>query len=178
MFLAGIYLLLGENILAVRMVESVWALSWPSAIALIGRRVGGETVGIIAGLLWSIYPIGVFIAGLVYPTGLLATLLACGVLCILPDSHQEFSPRRLFAAGVILGLAALTVPVVVVTIGVLGFWLMYWSSSMKRVSLLFLGAALVIAPWIIRDFYVYDRVVLVEPRVGEHLPACAVRIVT
>ena len=41
---------------------------------------------------------------------------------------------------------------------------------MKRVSLLFLGSAPAIGPWIIRDFYVYDRVVLVEPRVGKHLP--------
>ena len=83
-FLAGIYLLLGENVLAVRMVESVMGALLAVAIAMIGRRVGGDSVGVIAGLLWSIYPIGVFIAGLVYPTGLLAPSwrVGCSVFCL------------------------------------------------------------------------------------------------
>jgi 4-amino-4-deoxy-L-arabinose transferase-like glycosyltransferase len=171
-FLAAIYVLFGERILAVRMVESVMGALLAVIIALIGKRIGGQNAGAIAGILWSIYPLGVFIAGVLYPTNLLTVLLASGVLCFLPDSQQEFSPKRVFAAGVLWGLAALTIPVVLATIGVIGLWLIYWGrvNRLRLLSLLFLGAALVVLPWAIRDFYVYGRIVLVEPRVVQHLP--------
>ena len=171
-FLAAIYVLFGERILAVRMVESVMGALLAVIIALIGKRIGGQNTGAIAGILWGIYPLGIFIVGVLYPTNLLTVLLACGVLCFLPDSQQEFSPKRLFAAGVLWGLAALTIPVVLATIGVIGLWLIYWGrvNRLRLLSLLFLGAALVVLPWAIRDFYVYNRVVLVEPRAVQHLP--------
>ena len=171
-FLAGIYLFFGESILAVRMVESVMGALLAVIIALIGKRIGGQTVGAIAGVLWSIYPLGVFIVGVLYPTNLLTVLLAGGVLCFLPDSQQEFSPKRLFAAGVFWGLAALTIPVTLATIGVIGLWLIYWGrgNRLRLLLLLFLGVALVVLPWAIRDFYVYGRVVIIEPRVIQHLP--------
>jgi 4-amino-4-deoxy-L-arabinose transferase-like glycosyltransferase len=171
-FLASIYLFFGESILAVRMVESVMGALLAVMIALIGKRIGGQAAGAIAGILWSIYPLGVFITGVAYPTNLLTVLLACGLLCFLPDEQQEFSPKRLFAAGVIWGLAALTIPVVLATIGMIGLWLIYWGrvNRLRLLSPLFLGAALVVLPWTLRDFYVYRRVVIVEPRAVQHLP--------
>jgi 4-amino-4-deoxy-L-arabinose transferase-like glycosyltransferase len=122
--------------------------------------------------LWGIYPLGVFIAGLVYPTNLLTLLLACGLLCFLPESQQELSPKRVFLAGILWGLAALTTPVVLATVGAISLWVMYWGrvNRLLLVSVLFLGSALTVVPWTVRDFYVYDRLVLVEPRLVEHLP--------
>ena len=168
-FLAGIYLLFGENIFAVRIAESFMGALLAVVIALIGRRIGGNLVGALAGFLWSIYPIAVFIVGLVYPTNLHTTLLACGLLCLLPYSKQDLSPKRVCLAGSLLGLAALTIPIVLVTIMAISAWSIYWNHP-RIVIPLILGAALIIGPWIIRDFYVYDRLVLVEPRAVQHLP--------
>ena len=171
-FLAGIYLLFGESILTVRMVESVLGAVLAVVIALIGKRIGGDVVGAAAGILWSIYPLGVFIAGLVYPTGLLTILLASGLLCFLPESQQELSLKRVFVAGMVWGLAALTTPVVLATVGVLGLWLIYWGrvDRLRLVSVLVLGTGLVVVPWTIRDYYAYGRLVVVEPRAIRHLP--------
>ena len=171
-FLASIYLFFGESILAVRMFESVMGAFLAVVIALLSRRVGGEGVGVLAGILWSIYPMGVFIVGLVYPTNLLTMLLACGLLCFVPDSQQELSAKRVFFAGIVWGIAALTTPVVLATVGAISLWVMCWSRANRLllVAVLFLGLALTVVPWIIRDFYVYDRLVVVEPRVVEHLP--------
>ena len=80
-FLAGVYLFFGKSMLAVRMVESVMGALLAVLIALIGKRLGRE-VGALAGALWSIYPIGVFVAGLVYPTQIAAFLLAVGILIV------------------------------------------------------------------------------------------------
>jgi 4-amino-4-deoxy-L-arabinose transferase-like glycosyltransferase len=171
-FLAGIYTFFGQSILTVRIVESLLGALLAVVIAMIGKRIGGEVVGSLAGMLWSIYPLGVFIVGLVYPTNLLTMLLACGLLCFLSWPDKELSPKRVFLAGIIWGLGALTIPAVIATIGAVSIWMMCCNRAkrVQLVSLLVLGSALTIVPWIIRDLYVYDRLVLVEPRVVEHLP--------
>jgi 4-amino-4-deoxy-L-arabinose transferase-like glycosyltransferase len=169
-FLAGIYMFFGESIFAVRIIESLIGAFLAVVIALIGRRLGAE-VGAFAGLLWSVYPLAVFIAGLVYPTQITTLLLAGGVLCLLPES-RELSAKRVFLAGVLWGLGTLTIPAVLATAAVAALWLMYWNPGRRVafVSVFFLGLALTIVPWMIRDYRVYGRVVLIEPRVVEHLP--------
>ena len=171
-FLAAIYLLFGNGIFAVRMVESVMGALLAVVIAMIARRIGGTTVGALAGFLWSIYPIAVFITGLVYPTNLLTTLLALGILCFVPKPGRDLLPKQVFLASSLWGLATLTIPIVLVTVAAISAWLMYWGgvNRFRLVFALILGASLTILPWIIRDFYVYDRLVLVEPRASAHLP--------
>jgi 4-amino-4-deoxy-L-arabinose transferase-like glycosyltransferase len=171
-FLATIYALFGQSIFATRMVESVLGAFLTLIIALIAKRIGGEVVGVLAGMLWAVYPMGVFIAGLVYPENLLAMLLSLGMLCFLPPSHQDLSYKRVFLAGLFWGLATLTKPVVLGTVGAVSLWLMFWGRGNRvlLVSMLLLGAAVTVAPWAVRDFYVYDRFVILEPRALQHLP--------
>src|SRR5262245_53242837 len=88
-FLAVMYWLFGESIFAIRVVESVMGALLAVIMAQIGRRVGGEIVGALAGTIWAVYPLGIFIAGLVYPQGLGAMLLACAVYCVLPAKLEE-----------------------------------------------------------------------------------------
>jgi 4-amino-4-deoxy-L-arabinose transferase-like glycosyltransferase len=170
-FLAGIYSFFGQSILTVRIVEMVVGSLLAVIIAVLGRRIGGQIVGGMAGLLWAIYPLGVFIVGLIYPTNLLTLLLACGLLCFIPWPDQEPSPKRIFLAGIIWGLAALTVPAVIATLAMVSMWIIcYREKRVKLVSLLLVGVALTVIPWMIRDFYVYNRLVLIEPRIVAQLP--------
>jgi dolichyl-phosphate-mannose-protein mannosyltransferase len=64
LFLAGNYAILGQTILAIRMVEALFGACAAVVIALIAKRTAGEEVGALAGLLWSVYPTGIFIAPL------------------------------------------------------------------------------------------------------------------
>jgi 4-amino-4-deoxy-L-arabinose transferase-like glycosyltransferase len=171
-FLAAIYAFFGESIRAVRLVEGVLGAFLGVVITLIGRRLGGETVARIAGMLWSFYPIAIFITGLVYPTGLLALLLACGVFIFIPQASQPLSKGRAFVAGLLWGLAALTTPIVLATIGVVTLWVIFWARAdrIRLASLVLAGAAITVVPWMIRDFYVYGHLVAIEPRAVEHLP--------
>ena len=171
LFLAGVYALIGESIFAVRAVESLMGAFLAVIIAVLGRRIGGEIVGTVAGILWSVYPLAVFVAGLVYPTGLATTLLACGVWCVLRDVHREFSARGMFFAGIFFGLAALTVPVALLTIVFIAAWVFYWAPRSRLVlaSVLLLGAAMCLVPWTVRSFFVHGQLVAVQP-VQRHLP--------
>src|SRR5262245_46282512 len=61
-FLAAVYLLFGDSIFAVRVVEGAMGAFLALIMAAVGRRVGGEIVGALAGIIWAVYPLGIFIA--------------------------------------------------------------------------------------------------------------------
>jgi 4-amino-4-deoxy-L-arabinose transferase-like glycosyltransferase len=170
-FLAAVYLPFGQNIFVIRLVESFMGAFLAVIIATIGRRVGGEVVGALAGAIWAIYPLGIFVAGLVYPQGLGAMLLASGVYCVLPATHEELSAKGVFFGGLFLGLAALAIPIALLTIVVVAAWVFYWAghSRLFLASLLFVGAALSLAPWTTRNFLVHERLIPVQADFEGHL---------
>jgi len=171
-FLAGVYSLFGENIFAIRVVESVMGAFLAVIMAAVGKRTGGEIVGAVAGIIWAVYPMGVFVAGLVYPTGLAAMLLACGVFFVLPSSkHEELAARKLFLGGILLGLAALTIPVALLTIVGVAAWVLYWGRGARLflASMFLIGAAVSLAPWTARNFLVLGRLIPVQPNFEQHL---------
>ena len=170
-FLAGIYALFGQKIIAIRIVEAVIGACLAILIAIIARRIGGATVGALAGILWGTYPMGVFIAGLVYPTSVVTTVLACAVYCMLTNVDQELGPGRVILGGMLFGLAALTKPVALVTVIATTLWIIYWKPTRRLLlpGLFLLGVALTLAPWTVRNFYVYGGFVIVEPRLAQHL---------
>jgi 4-amino-4-deoxy-L-arabinose transferase-like glycosyltransferase len=172
LFLAGIFGLFTPSIFVVRIVEALMGAGLVTLIAIIARRIGGESVGALAGLLWSIYPLGIFIAGLIYPTGVATTLLACAMLCMVRKPDQDLSLRAVVAGGILLGLTALTIPVALVTVVSTALWIIY-SQGTGRLFLatcFLCGAALPLVLWTGRNFHVYDRFVIVEPRIVEQLP--------
>lgn len=173
LFLAGVYAVFGEAIVAVRLLEAVMGACLAVLIAIMARRIGGEQVGGLAGLLWGLYPLGIFIAGLVYPTGLATILLACAMLCMVTETDQELAPAPATVGGILLGLAALTVPVALVAVISTALWIAYWQRTRRRLltALFVLGVALPLAPWTVRNFYVYDRLVIVEPQLVDRLPS-------
>jgi 4-amino-4-deoxy-L-arabinose transferase-like glycosyltransferase len=171
-FIATVYRVFGETIFAIRAVEGVMGALLAVLMAVIGRRAGGEIVGTLAGITWGLYPMGIFIAGLVYPTGLAAMLLVCAVWCIMPRQKQEFSAKGIFIGGVFFGLAALTIPVALLTIVVVAAWVFYWAghSRLLLAFLLLLGSALALAPWTARSFMVHGQLVAIQPSAERHLP--------
>jgi len=171
-FLAGVYVLFGESIFAVRVVESVVGAVLAVVIGAIGRRIAGPAVGALAGVIWAVYPMGIFIAGLVYPTTLAAMLLACGVWRLLPGNNEKLSARKVFCGGLFFGLAALTIPVALLTIAIVAAWVFYWAchSRILLACLLLSGSAVSLLPWTARNFGVYGEIVPVQPRLERHLP--------
>ena len=166
LFLAGVYGLAGESFIILRIVQAVLGACIAVLIAVIGKRAGSPAIGAIAGIVWGIYPMGVFIAGLMYPTTLLTVLLACGVLCLVTRPDDQGYPVRVALAGLLFGLSALAKPIVLGTIVFVAFWIVFWSRS-GRIFLLgiFLFTTVtVLLPWTVRNAYVYDQLVPIEAR--------------
>ena len=176
-FLAVVYFLFGESIFAIRIVESFMGALLALILAALGRRIAGETVGALAGLIWAVYPMGIFIAGLVYPTNLTAMLLACGVWCALPATHEELSPKGVFSAGLFFGLAALAIPVALLTILVVATWVFFRArySRVLLTSFFLLGTAVSLGPWTARNFLIYGQLVPIQANFEQQFPRMATR---
>jgi 4-amino-4-deoxy-L-arabinose transferase-like glycosyltransferase len=171
-FLAGIFAIFGEQIVATRIVEALVGACLAVVIAMIAKRSGGDAVGALAGLIWSLYPLGIFIVGSLYPTNVATMLLACGILSILTQSRNTLTPKRVLLGGLFLGLTALTMPVALLTVFTIVLWMAYWESKRRLVlvTVFLSGVIIPLAPWTARNFYVHGRLVIVEPRLIEHLP--------
>jgi hypothetical protein len=90
---------------------------------------------------------------------------------MVTTTDQEPGPKRLFLGGIFFGFAALTTPVVLVTVVAMTLWMWYWRHTHRFLltTLFLLGVALLLVPWTVRNFFVYDRLVIVEPRVIQEL---------
>ena len=164
LFLAGVYALAGKSFIILRIVQAVLGACIAVLIAVIGKRAGSPAIGAIAGIVWGIYPMGVFIAGLMYPTTLLTVLLACGVLCLVTRPDDQGYPVRVALAGLLFGLSALAKPIVLGTIVFVAFWIVFWSRS-GRIFLLGIfvfTTVTALLPWTVRNAYVYDQLVPIE----------------
>jgi 4-amino-4-deoxy-L-arabinose transferase-like glycosyltransferase len=170
--LAAIYALFGQQIVTIRLVQAVMGACIAVMIALLARRLGSKGVGILAGVLWSVYPLGIFMAGLEYPTSVITLLLAGAVLCMLTEAAQALRAGRVLLGGLLFGTAALTIPVALVAVLATTLWILYWQPTRRLVlaTLFLLGVALPLTPWTIRNFHAYGQIVIVEPRLTQLLP--------
>ena len=142
-----------------------------SIIGLVGRRIGGETVGIVAALLALLNPNLWINDSLVMSESLAACLIAILIWIGVALAKQP-RPRLAAAAGIATGLAVLTRPelgwffvlmVVPILASVRGLDLR------RRLALVVLAGACmgaVIAPWTLLNTSRFDRVVWVSNNSG------------
>ena len=167
--LAAIYALFGEHIVAIRLVQAVMGACIAVLIALIARCLGSKGAGILAGVLWSVYPLGVFIASLEYPVSVTALLLAAAVLCMMTNVQQTLKAGRVVLSGLLFGAAVLAIPATLAAVLAATLWILYWQSARRfvLVTLFLLGVALSLTPWTIRNLYTYGQIVIVDPRLTQ-----------
>ena len=132
-------------------------------IGLLGRRVAGPRVGLIAAAGAAIYPQlfmvdGTLIADALYvPVVVLALLLAYRFI-------DEPTPARAAPLGAAIGLAALTRSDGLLLFALLALPLA-WRAGRGRLRLMAVVAAstaLVLAPWLVRNWVRFDRFPLVS----------------
>ncbi len=178
---AGVYLVTGGvDVRAALLFVALLGTATVLLVYLLARRlVGAGTAGTVAGLLAAL-------AGAVYPTfidgngrllsePLAAFLLAAAMLAFL--SAAESADRRRWAlTGVLLGALALTraeyLPFAVVFAIITGVLVGRRQSrrgGLVSGALVLAGAAVVVAPWTIRNAVVLDRAVPVTTGGGKAL---------
>ncbi|MBN1202839.1 MAG: glycosyltransferase family 39 protein [Anaerolineae bacterium] len=170
-FLAGVYTLFGRDPIPVALVQTAFDGLTALLLFLIGRRVAGETVGLLAAALYGLYPYLLFQNLTENDTAIFILLLVCAVW-LAYRAHDTRDWRLAAALGAVFGLAALTKLLIVLILPLLALW--WWRQIGLRAAArlaLIAGAALVIviAPWVIRNTRLHGELVLISTNGGSNL---------
>jgi len=159
-FLWGVYLLGGYNLLLGRVVQAIVGALVPVTVYLIGRRLFKAQVALLAACGMVFYPYLIYfgawlIAESLYIALLSFTLLVAVVMQRRPNAWLSM------VLGVLLGLDTLAKPVTLFFLPFVALWFLLSLNAQPvlcRLKLGILALALmlsVLAPWIIRNYTLY-----------------------
>lgn len=160
---AGVGHLTGASADAARVLGCAVGACVVLLIGLLGRRIGGWRVGLIAAAIAAVYPHFITLDGFLMSEPLYGVIVG-GMLLVAYDFAALPTRLRALALGVLVGLAALTREEALLFVPVLLLPLA-WRSGPQRLrlgALALAGVVLVIAPWTIRNYFAFHRFVPVS----------------
>lgn len=140
-----------------------------AAVGLLGRRVGGDRVGLLAAALAAAYPLLIAADGSLRSESLYALMVAL-VLVAAYRLADRPTPARAAAAGVLIALATLTrseaVLLLVLLVLPMALLAVDRGRALRLTCVAAAGCALVLAPWLARTWAAFDRPVFVSTNSG------------
>ena len=148
-------------------------LSFP-LLYVIGRRLFDHRVGLLAAAGLALMPNLVFHTSLALTETVFNTVALAAVALVVSSPWDGRSNRSLAAFGALVGIAALVrppsllfVPVLAVAGARAAGW--RWRETGRSLIVPALAAAVVIAPWTVRNIVVMDAPILISSNVGDNL---------
>jgi 4-amino-4-deoxy-L-arabinose transferase-like glycosyltransferase len=157
--LAGLSFLGLDGVLAHRALGAFLGGVTIVLVALIGRRVGGERVGLAAAAIAAVYPLLVAADGAPMSESLYGLLIA-GCLLVALVLRERRSVPIAAGLGALIGLAALTRSEALLLLVLLGLPLT--GRAWKPGLALLVACVLVLTPWTIRNFSAFHRFTLIS----------------
>ena len=154
-----------DSITAQRVLSCLMGAALVAGAGLLGRRVGGsDRAGLVAAAIASLYPLLVVLDGALRSESLYAPLVAFALLAAYRLKDRP-TLGRAAALGALGGAAALTrseaVLLLVLLVAAVALRLPDGWRGRLRVGAVTLGAAaLVLAPWVIRNWAEFERPLL------------------
>ena len=135
-------------------------------VGLLGRRVGGDTVGLVAAAIAALSP-NIWVNDGLVMSETITSVIVVGLLLLALKWRSEPTPTRVAVLGALSGLAALAraelvllLPLVVVVVA----W--HQPEALKRVITGVAGCALVLAPWIVFNNLRFEERTLISTNDG------------
>ncbi|HEY3316885.1 MAG TPA: glycosyltransferase family 39 protein [Coriobacteriia bacterium] len=154
-FLAAFFRLFGSSLVVVRLLNvAMWTAS-AVLMCLFGKRLGGPSAGLVAGLVVALYPEYVFFTGLVASEGLFVLQMSVVALLLAVDPRSRRQRLAIAAAaGLLLGWGVITRPASVLlplTLCVAVWLLRRREQGFTTALVIGICALLAMAPWVIRN---------------------------
>ncbi len=168
LFLADVYLIFGESVIAVKLIQTFLGGLSCLLIDNIGRWLYHAKTGRYAALLLALYPTHISFVNLVYTEVLFTFLMLLTIFMLI--QKQGHTLTSLLFAGLSLGYATLIRPEAMFLSIALGAAFFIYRRNLKQ-SLRLSGVLLlitfcVIIPWTIRNLVVMDRFILISDNGG------------
>ncbi|HEY3974793.1 MAG TPA: glycosyltransferase family 39 protein [Candidatus Sulfotelmatobacter sp.] len=176
--LAGIFRLFGiytpTSIMTALALNSLFSALTCIPVFLIARQGFGDRVAKWAGWGWAFSPYGVYYGADWAWSTCLVTLFLAVLFLMAMRLENSARPRDWLWFGVVGGFAALTEPVVLSVVPLLGLWTLYrrylhhrsWKAPMAAAAL---AALAVLAPWFGRNYEVFHHFIPVRSGFGLEL---------
>jgi 4-amino-4-deoxy-L-arabinose transferase-like glycosyltransferase len=165
--LAGLYRVVGHDLLLARLLNVGFSAGTCLLVARLGRQIGGRAVGGLAALGFALYAPELFYVGEIDKTSL-SLLLGAAALTL----GLDHTPRARFAAGAAMAAAALTRAnfLLFVPLGVLALLLEPGTrqARLRRAAVFAAGAMLVLSPVAWRNHHVSGAWVLTTTQAGQN----------
>jgi 4-amino-4-deoxy-L-arabinose transferase-like glycosyltransferase len=166
LLLSGLYLIGGHSQLDQRSLGLLLGTITLVLVGLLGRRVGGDRMGLLSAGLYAVYPVMIAVDGDLMSEVLYGPLIAGMLLSALAVIDRP-NLRRAALLGALIGLAALTrteallfLPFLVVPVA----WRARssWRGRAGLAAAAILTCVVVIGPWLIRNESTFGRFVLIS----------------
>ena len=151
-----------DSVVAHRVLSCLMGAVLVAGAGLLGRRVGGERVGLVAAAIAALYPLLVVLDGSLRSESLYAPLLAFALLAAYRVRDRP-SAGRAVVLGVLLGAAALTRSEALLLAALIIGLLVLRLPRPRRLRVAVVAAAaaaLVVAPWVVRNWAEFGRPLL------------------
>ena len=151
-----------KSLVAHRVMSCLVGALLVTAVGLLGRRVGGERVGLIAAALAAVYPLLIVLDGSLRSESLYAPLIAFTLLAAYRLVERPGFGRAA-VLGALVGLAALTRSEALVLGGlvlVVVALRLPRPSGLRYTATMSLVAVLVLVPWVARNWSEFGRPLL------------------
>jgi hypothetical protein len=133
-------------------------------IGLLAFNSVGPRAGVAAAFVAAVYPPLIVMAAYALSETVYCAL-ALGTALVLQKAVDRSDWRLGGLAGAMAGAATLTRPAMLVFLGLAGAWILMRRQYATAIALA-LAAAVIVAPWTLRNFRVYDRFVLIASEGG------------
>jgi 4-amino-4-deoxy-L-arabinose transferase-like glycosyltransferase len=153
-FLAGVFLITGPSFIAVKVAVLVLWMLTTALVYLLGRRLGGRSVGLVAGALVAVAPALTVYAMRASSEHLFIPLLLTVCLLVVTTDGKTPSVRRATLAGLFLGLAILVRSTGILLPLVIPLWLLLRRparESWRAAVTMSVVSVLVLTPWMARN---------------------------
>ncbi|MCL2885388.1 MAG: glycosyltransferase family 39 protein [Betaproteobacteria bacterium] len=173
LFLAAWMKMAGTGSLAWIASNMVLFIVAVTGVARITALLGGNVAARLAALLFAVWPNLVAMAGMPEKEAVIVALLPWACWFVVSALLERAAPWRLACAGLLLGSCMLVQPSLqllpLLMAGLLVVSLRPLPRALGLSLALMLGAALVVAPWSVRNYEVFGQFVLVSTTGGDNL---------
>ncbi|MFH0924639.1 MAG: glycosyltransferase family 39 protein [bacterium] len=175
-FLASIFLLFKNSILAVRLTQAVIGGITCILIYFIGKKVTDKKVAIFASLIAIFFDVLVFYTGLLLVETLMGFFICLMIWMLLKIKKRierdKGSWLLSLLTGILIGIASLTKPIILPFILFILLWL-FISIGIKKVvfknfTWIVLGSILILLPWVIRNYRISGKILLTSTNGGSN----------
>jgi len=172
-FFAGLYATFGPGSLGVLLAQAVLDAGTVVLIFAIARRLFDFRCAVVAGVIALFYPLFFYYDALLLKVALTVFLITLALLLSLEAVGRD-RPRLWLAAGLALGMAALTRGNYLLFIPVLLLWIAFAIPGAaalrgRRVAWVAAGACIAILPVTVRNHVVGDDFVLITSQAGQNV---------